>query len=156
MKKHWQREQKSRILFPNKTVASSVFGATLLVLCGSCTLQALDSLCSSSVEEPQTLIWFCRWKIIEHTLFSGMRQSSMEICPLMKNMPLLLYFRGCKTERSPWTVQDLGRTFIVSANVTVNQRFQTGERTLECKKMERHIFVPNTLFNMGKFTLMST
>lgn len=120
------REQKSRILFPNKTVGSSVYGAALLVLHGSYTLQALDSLCSYPVEEPQTLIRFCRCKIIVHTLISGMRQSSMEKCPLMKNMPLLLYFRELITERSSVTVEDLGRTFIVPASVTVHQRFQTG------------------------------
>ena len=49
----------------------------------------------------------------------------METCPLMKSMPLLLY-REFKTEGSSVTVKDLGRTFIVVANVSVHQRFQTG------------------------------
>lgn len=44
-----------------------MYGEALLVLHGSHTFQALDSLCSSLVEEPQgELIRFCRYKIMAY------------------------------------------------------------------------------------------
>lgn len=78
----------------------------------------------------------------------------MEKCPLMKNMCLSPYFREFIAERSPMHVKGSVKNSHGDCQFTVHWRFQIGEKTFECEKMGRPIFVPHTLSNMSKFTLM--
>lgn len=84
----------------------------------------------------------------------GMRQSAMEKCPLMKQFASFTLLQRIHNRKELCKCKGSVKNFNGDCQLTVHQRFQTGEKTFECKNMERHIFVPHTLFSMSKFTPM--
>lgn len=124
-----------------------------------CTVLTLSKLWIIFVllqrEEPQgELIRFCRCKTMAYIFYFRYEAISYGEMPTHeKHVPFTLLQR-IHSRKEPYECKGSVKNCHGDCQFTVHRRFQVGEKTFECEKMGRPVFVPHTLCNTSKFTLM--